>query len=167
VNRFGTTCLQTCNNLCVFKCVCHAYFYVRLNLHNDVARLTTQGCNNIDISWLYQTCWNNLATSLIISTSLLQVVNSLFQTCWQLETSSANTTCWRLVGRLATRCEIFTCVPLSSNAPWCALLYILLCLMPNDFTHQGRVLPLNGLLKMTATDKPSQQRNQLTTCVID
>jgi hypothetical protein len=54
--------------------------------------------------WLYRTCRNNLATSLIISTSLLQVVNKLFHICWQLGTSSANTTCWRLVGRLATRC---------------------------------------------------------------
>jgi hypothetical protein len=44
---------------------------------------TTQGCNNTAISWLYRTCWNNLTTSLIISTRLLQVVNSLFQTCWQ------------------------------------------------------------------------------------
>jgi hypothetical protein len=43
---------------------------------------------------------------MIISTRLLQVVNSLFQTCWQLGTSSANTTWWRLVGRLATRYEI-------------------------------------------------------------
>jgi hypothetical protein len=34
----------------------------------------------------------------------------LLQTCWQLGTSSANTTCWRLVGRIATRCDIFTCV---------------------------------------------------------
>jgi hypothetical protein len=68
----------------------------------------TQGCNNIVMSWLYRTCWNNLLTSLIISRRFLQVVNSLFQTCWQLGTSSANTTCWRLVGRLATRCEIFT-----------------------------------------------------------
>jgi hypothetical protein len=74
-----------------------------------------QGCDNIVISWLYWTCSNNLATSLIISTRLLQVVNSLFHTCWQLGTSSANTTCWRLVGRLATRCEIF-CM--------CNLLYI-------------------------------------------
>jgi hypothetical protein len=41
---------------------------------------------------------------------LRQVVNSLFYTCWQLGTSSANTTCWRLVGRLATRCEIFPLV---------------------------------------------------------
>jgi hypothetical protein len=65
---------------------------------------------SIVISWLYRTCWNNLATSLIISTRLLQVVNSLFQTCWQLGTSSAKTTCCQLVGRLATRCEIFACV---------------------------------------------------------
>jgi hypothetical protein len=63
--------------------------------------LTTWGCNNIVISWLHRTCWNNLATSTIISTWLLQVVNFLFQKCWQLGTSSANTTCWRLVGRLA------------------------------------------------------------------
>jgi hypothetical protein len=30
-----------------------------------------QGCNNIVISWLCRTCWNNLATSLIILTRLL------------------------------------------------------------------------------------------------
>jgi hypothetical protein len=34
----------------------------------------------------------------------------LFLICWQLVTSSANTSCWRLVGKLVTRCEIFTCV---------------------------------------------------------
>jgi hypothetical protein len=45
-----------------------------------------------------------------MSSSLLQVVNSLFQTCWQLGTSSANTTCWWLVSRLAASCQIFTCV---------------------------------------------------------
>jgi hypothetical protein len=66
-------------------------------MNKNVTRLTTQGCNNTAISWLYWiwTCWNNLVTSLIISTRLLQVVNSLFQTCWQLGTSSANTTCWQ------------------------------------------------------------------------
>jgi hypothetical protein len=71
----------------------------------------TQGCNNIVLSWLYRTCWNNLATSLIISTRLLQVVNKLVHTCYQLGTSSANITCWRLVGRLATKCEIFQHCP--------------------------------------------------------
>jgi hypothetical protein len=39
-----------------------------------------QGCNNIVMSWLYQICWNNLATSLIISTRLLQVVPNLLTT---------------------------------------------------------------------------------------
>jgi hypothetical protein len=58
----------------------------------------TQGCNNIVISWPYRTCWSNLVTSLIISTRLLQIVNSLFQTCWQL------------VDKLVTRYEIFACV---------------------------------------------------------
>jgi hypothetical protein len=75
--------------------------------NKNVTRLITQGCNSIVISWLWRTCWKKLATTLIISTKLSQVVNSLFQTCRQLEKSSANTTCRRLVGRLATRCEIF------------------------------------------------------------
>jgi hypothetical protein len=61
--------------------------------NKNVTRLATQGCNNTAISWLDRTCWNNLATSLIISTRLLQVVDSLFQTCWQLVTSSP-TACW-------------------------------------------------------------------------
>jgi hypothetical protein len=51
-------------------------------INKNVTRLTTQGCNNTAISWLYRTCWNNLVTSLIISTRLLQIVNSLFQTCY-------------------------------------------------------------------------------------
>ena len=76
--------------------------------NKNVTRLTTQGCSNIVISWLLQLCWHNLVTSLITSTRLLQFVNSLFQTCWQLVTSRANTTCRRLVCRLATSCEIFT-----------------------------------------------------------
>jgi hypothetical protein len=61
-----------------------------------VSRLMTQCCNNIVISWLYQICWNNPATSLIISMRLqmLQIVDSLFHTSWQLGASSANTTCW-------------------------------------------------------------------------
>ena len=37
--------------------------------------------------------------------SLLQVVNNLFQTCYnKLGTSSAKTTCWQLVNRLVTTC---------------------------------------------------------------
>jgi hypothetical protein len=58
--------------------------------NKNVTRFTTQGCNNTVISWVYRTCWNNL-----VKLWLLQVVNSLFQTCSQLETSSANVTCWQ------------------------------------------------------------------------
>jgi hypothetical protein len=107
-NKFGTNCQQLVTSLMalsdflkvVLTSLIQSWYKI------NVTRLTTQGCNNIVISWLYQTCWNNLATSLIISTRFLQVVNSLFQTCWQLETSSANTTCWRPVGRLATRVPV-------------------------------------------------------------
>ncbi len=64
-----------------------------------------QPCNILVISRLYQTCWNNLATSLIMSSSLLQIVNSLYQTCCNnMGTSSANTTCWQLVNRFVTTC---------------------------------------------------------------
>ena len=81
---------------------------IQSRYNKKVTRFTTQGCNSIVISWLYRTYWNNLATTLIMPSSLLQVVNSSFQTCWQLGTSAVNTTCWWLAGRLATRCEILT-----------------------------------------------------------
>ena len=67
---------------------------------------------------LYQSCWNNLVTGLIVPSSLLQFVNSLFQTCSnKFGTSSANTSCQQLVNRLVTTCLqvcsnlcVFTCV---------------------------------------------------------
>ncbi len=79
--------------------------------NKNVTRSTTQCCNNIVISWLYQTCWNNLATSLIISTRLLQIVNNC---CILVDNlgQAVRTTCWQLVGRLVTSCEIFACVGL-------------------------------------------------------
>ena len=56
------------------------------------------------ISWLYQTCLNNLVTSQIMPSSLSQVDN-LLQTCYnKLGISIANTTCWQFVNRLATTC---------------------------------------------------------------
>ena len=64
---------------------------------------------------LYHDCNSLVGTSLTILTRSLQVVNSLFQTCWQLVTSRANTTCWRLVCRLATSRAIFTCVQQKSD----------------------------------------------------
>ena len=67
---------------------------------------------------LYQSCWNNPVTGLIVPSSLLQFVNSLFQTCSnKFGTSSANTSCEQLVNRLVTTCLqvcsnlcVFTCV---------------------------------------------------------
>ena len=67
---------------------------------------------------LYQSCWNNLVTGLIVPSSLLQFVNSLFQTCSnKFGASSANTSCQQLVNRLVTTCLqvcsnlcVFTCV---------------------------------------------------------
>jgi hypothetical protein len=85
-------------------------------INKNVTRLTTQGCKNIVISWLYRTCWN-----------------SLLHTCWQLGTSSANTTCWRLVGRLATRCEIFTRADCSNVSYQKALsVWCIICRKPQD-----------------------------------
>jgi hypothetical protein len=70
----------------------------------------------LDITRLLQPCVDNLVTSLLYHG--LQVVNSLFQTCYnKLGTSNANTTCWQLVCRLVTACLqtcynlcVFTCV---------------------------------------------------------
>ena len=61
----------------------HTCYKVLTTLINRAVatKLTTQGCNNIVISRLYQWCWNNLVTSLIAASSVLQVVNSLCQTC--------------------------------------------------------------------------------------
>jgi hypothetical protein len=59
--------------------------------NNIVTTMCCQPCKILVLSWLYQTGQNNLVTSLIMPSSLLQVVNGLFQ---QLGTSSAtNTTC--------------------------------------------------------------------------
>jgi hypothetical protein len=59
--------------------------------------------------WLEQPC-NKSANINKMVASCYQLVSN-FLTTW---TSSANTICWRLVGRLATRCEICACVLLPS-----------------------------------------------------
>jgi hypothetical protein len=114
VTSLFTSCRQV-----VFAPSCSNKFDTVM-INKNVTRLTTQGCNNTAISWLYRTCWNNCVTSLIININkgLLEIVNSLFQTCWQLGTSIANTSCWQLVGRLATRCEIFTSVEECTCFAW-------------------------------------------------
>ena len=80
---------------------------------------------------LYQCCWNNLVTGLIVPSSLLQFVNSLFQTCSnKFGTSSANTSCQQLVNRLVTTCLqvcsnlcVFTCVSMSLHVQGGEILY--------------------------------------------
>ena len=67
---------------------------------------------------LYQSCCNNLVTGLIVPSSLLQFVNSVFKTCSnKFGKSSANTSCQQLLNRLVTTCLqvcsnlcVFTCV---------------------------------------------------------
>ena len=86
---------------------------------------------------LYQSCWNNLVTGLIVPSSLLQFVNSLFQTCSnKFGTSSANTSCQKLVNRLVTTCLqvssnlcVFTCVVCSHCCAWCVGFWALLWLL--------------------------------------
>jgi hypothetical protein len=68
-----------------------------------------QGCNNTAISWLCRTCWNNLVTSLIISTRLLQIVNSLFQTCWQLGQAVRAQLIDGLLADLLQRWDFYSC----------------------------------------------------------
>jgi hypothetical protein len=79
-------------------------------INKNVTKLTTQGCNNTAMSWLYRTCWNNLVTSLIIPARLLQIVNRLFQTCWQLvttvRTQLVDETCYKMWDFCVTDTEI-------------------------------------------------------------
>jgi hypothetical protein len=88
---------------------------------HDITRMLQGWRREVATILLYRTCWNNLTSDIIrlvvtynksdnIDKVVPTVINKLFQTCWQLGTSSANTTCWRFVGRLATRCEIFAYV---------------------------------------------------------
>ena len=100
--RLVTSCQQVWNKLLT---TCNKLVHiVRI-----VTRLFQQGCYSHDITILLQPCVvnlvtfllyhdcirlvrNNLVTSLIMPSSLLQVVNNLFQIChYKLGTSSANT----------------------------------------------------------------------------
>ena len=141
VNRFGKTCWQLVTTLLkLFK----TWF---LNFDRCIRIVgigldPPLGCNNIVIPWLYRTCWNNLVTSLIISTRLLPIVNSLFQTVdnlWQAVrrqlvdglltnllqdvrvlrvydyTRKNLTSCNKSVHKLSTRCIRTACHKLSTG----------------------------------------------------
>jgi hypothetical protein len=75
----------------------------------------TQGCNNIVISWLYRTCWNNLALSLIISTRLLQIVHTHslhvpnLLTTWDKQCEhNLLTACWQTCYKMWDSCGVYT-----------------------------------------------------------
>jgi uncharacterized membrane protein YukC len=89
VTSLQTSCYKSVHKSCLIQS-----WYNR-----NVTRLMTQGCNNVVISWLSlrimaemleQPCNKSDNTNKVVTT-----VNKLFHTCWQLGTSSANTTCWR------------------------------------------------------------------------
>ena len=48
--------------------------------NNTVTVLCCQLCDNLVTTGLYQSCWDNLGTSLIFQLSLLHVIKKLFQT---------------------------------------------------------------------------------------
>ena len=78
----------TCNNLVdIIRLVARLFWQVRyMRVDNLVTSLLYHGCNK-----LVNTVFVTRLT--MPSSLLLQVVNSLFQTCYKLGTSSANTTC--------------------------------------------------------------------------
>ena len=101
--RLVTSCQQVWNKL---STTCNKL----VRIVRIVTRLFQQGCYSHDITILLQPCvvnlvtfllyhdcirlGNNLVTSLIMPSSLLQVVNNLFQICHdKLGTSIANTAC--------------------------------------------------------------------------
>jgi hypothetical protein len=87
-NKFGTSCWQLVTSLMTLSDLLQG-----CSNKSDTVRLTTQGCNNIVISWLYRTCWNNLVTSLILSTRLLQLVPNL-STTWDKQCEHNLLTAW-------------------------------------------------------------------------
>jgi hypothetical protein len=105
-----TSCQQVRKNLSKLSDLACCTIVLTNPLHAWYSKIvTTLACvDNLVTSLLYHGC-NKLVSSLvarlIMPSSLLQVVNSLFQTCYnKLGTRSANITCWQLVNRLVTTC---------------------------------------------------------------
>ena len=77
---------------------------------DNINKLVTSCLNNlynIVISWLFRTCWNNLATNLIISTSLLQLLTTYIQYCYIMTVSDLlEQPCYKSdnINKLVTSC---------------------------------------------------------------
>jgi hypothetical protein len=117
VNRLVTTCLQTCNNLCVFMCVTSAKttcwrlvdkLVTRCEIFACVASLLT----SCDIN-LLTICWNSIVTvtmlfqQLVNKMCLQQVCSKLVNKLWQCCSNNLSTICVRnrLVASLLTSCD--------------------------------------------------------------
>jgi hypothetical protein len=103
-NKLLTICnklLTICNKL-VDIIILVARLFQRVQYSHDITillwTLSRQPCNILVISWLYQTCWNNLVASLIMPSSLLEAVKA----CFKLVTTTGNKQCEH---NLSTACE--------------------------------------------------------------
>ncbi len=101
--------LTICNNIVdIIRLVARLFQQIWYSHNITILLYTTlcgQPCNILVISRLHQTCWNNLPTSLIMPSCLLQVVKQLVTYLLQQHgASSANTTCWQLVNRFVATC---------------------------------------------------------------
>jgi hypothetical protein len=79
---------QTCSKVVLISLIESCY-------NKNISRLI--------VSWLYRTCWNNLATSTRISSCY-----KLLTACGKLVDNLGQAVRKQLVDRLVTRCEIFT-----------------------------------------------------------
>jgi hypothetical protein len=92
----------------------------------------TQGCNNIVISWLYRTCWNNLATSLIISIDRFHLTSR--RPYWCTKTMKWRSY-WCTVRELAlSYSNISYCftTPLGPPITWVKTIYNILVIIKSD-----------------------------------
>jgi hypothetical protein len=122
---------------------CFLFFSLQVVPTRLTYRLFVTSCYELVVINLLTTCYvqtipdllEQLVTSLLPSSTLLQDDNNLFQTCQQLGTSSANTSCWQavrfleakvshLVASLPTSCQqvVFALLVPSCQQVWNKLL---------------------------------------------
>jgi hypothetical protein len=90
-NKFGTNCSQLVRSLMALSDLLQS-----CSNKSDTV-IIQQECYKVEGTKLQQYCYIMTVLDLL-EQPCNRLVNSLFQTCWQLGISSVNTTCWRLVG---------------------------------------------------------------------
>jgi hypothetical protein len=138
-----------------------------------------QECYKVDDTRLQQYCYIMTVSHLLEqpckksdSINLLQVVNSLFQTCWQIGTSSAKTTCWQTCYKMWDFCvrsgiQTITCKnaqvvtnlqqTCSNAVPTTCQQVVFALLVPSLLTTCYKVVELNRLVA-------SYSNNLLSSC---